>query len=154
MPMRQTSLNTEEELGFVQSTETRHALLVVHGETDFFLQRACSFGGLQGSAAEERRVRLELTSEHKASFVGHVVDSNLLVPVGVSFLDAERVDGSVGSVDHPVFDTGLVEGMVYRNTGRRRNVQLPPHLAYEADPEGQNLIAGHGDGLAGRVGES
>ena len=61
------------------------------------------------------------------------------MPMRVSLFNAERVDGSVGSVDEAVRSSGLHHVSVDGHARLVGDVQLPTHLTDEADPESKDL---------------
>lgn len=59
----------------------------------------------------------------------------------LTFLDAERVDGSVGRVLDAVFGTGGHDGLINWQAGGFRDVQLPAELSDERQTHGSYLHA-------------
>lgn len=57
-----------------------------------------------------------------------------------TFLDAQRVDGSVAGVDDSVFGAGGHDGVVDREAGVSGNVQLPTELADKRQAHGPHLV--------------
>lgn len=69
----------------------------------------------------------------------------------VTFLDAERVDGSVARVDDAVLGAGRHDRLVDGQAGVFGDVQLPAQLAHKGQAHGSHL-AGEGRGGGGREG--
>lgn len=61
------------------------------------------------------------------------------VTAELTFLDAERVDGSVAGVDDSVVGAGGHDGVVDREAGVFGNVQLPAELAHKRQAHGPDL---------------
>lgn len=68
----------------------------------------------------------------------------------LTFLDAERVDGSVAGVDDSVVGAGGHDGVVDREAGVFGNVQLPAELAHKRQAHGPDLEEREGGVTAAR----
>ena len=150
-----------------------HALAAVHREADLLPPRPGRPPLLERGAAEEVCVSLELGGEHEAGLHRAVVHPDLLVPVRVTLLYREAVNGSVPGVNHSVLPPNLytivitrcvpghdgkaahpVQRVVDGDAALPGDVQLPAHLPHEADPEGPHRMARNLDHLVAVEGEA
>merc|ERR1719193_851791 len=134
--------------------QPKQAHLVINSETDFLFPRSLFPLGFQSGPAKEVSVSLELAGEEESSLQWRVIHPHLLVPVRVTLLNAETVDGAVSSVHHSKILAGLSQRQVYGNTALTRNVQLPTKFPNKANPQCSYLMTRNLDHLVGGEGEA
>lgn len=119
--------------------------LLIDSEAHQFLPETTGFLFHKCISSKEWSIRLELTSEPQSRLNRGVITPQVLMPVFITFLSTQWIQGSVATIDNTVTFACLHNGLVNRNTWVIRDVQLPTKFTNKCDSECATVVTSNID---------